>query len=108
MSVADPATRLKFARLAASQGLSSASLRACIQAADPQGNRRKESGRKPLADAPLEEAVRRIRHQIGRLRRQLDAVPNVDGISQGRGSQNLAQRQAELLTALTAFEEAAK
>ena len=108
MSVTDAAQRLGFAQMAATEGLSSASLRGRIQAADPRGNRRQGSGRKPLAEAPREEAVLRVRRLIGKLRRQLEALPEVDGISRGRGSKILAQRQAELQTALTAFEEAEK
>lgn len=107
MCLTDAKKRMKFARLAARKALSSASPRARIQAADPKGNRRQGSGRKPPANAPRAEAVLRIRRQIGRLRRQLEALPEVDGISQGRGHQILAQRQAELLTALAEFEAAA-
>jgi hypothetical protein len=106
MCVADPKTRMKFARLAAKESLSSASLRARVQAADPRGNRRQGSGRKPLANAPLDEAVQRIRRQIGRLRRQLEAMSSVNGINQGRGSQVLAERKEVLLSALAEFEEA--
>ena len=108
MSVADTATRMEFAKLAADQGLSSASLRARAQAADPRGNRRDGSGRKSLADAPLEEAMSRIRRQIGRLRRQLEAILSVDGAAKGPGSQILAQRQEALLAAMAEFEKAAK
>ena len=108
MSVSDAGKRIEFAQLAADEGLSSASLRARIQAADPRGNRREGSGRKPLADAPLEEAMLRIRRQIGRLRRQLEALLEVDGAAKGRGSKKLAQRQEMLLAALAEFEKAAK
>lgn len=108
MRLTDATKRKKFARLAVRKALSSDSLWACIQAADPGGNRRAGSGRKSLADAPLKEAVLRIRRQIGRLRRQLDAMSEVDGISQGRGSQVLSKQKDNLLAVLTEFEEAVK
>ena len=108
MSPTDATKRMKFARLAAKEDLSSASLRARIQAADPRGNRRVGSGRKSLADAPLEEAVLRIHRQIGRLRRQLEALLEVDGAAKGRGRKKLSERQKVLLAALAEFEEAAK
>ena len=108
MSVTDTTKRLKFAKLAADEGLSATSLRARIQADDPRGNRRAGSGRKPLANAPLGEAVLRIRRQIGILRRQLEALPTVGGIDKGQGSQILAKRQAVLLAALAEFDEEAK
>ena len=108
MCVVDPKQRLKFARLAARKDLSSSSLRARIQAADPRGNRREGSGRKSLADTPLEEAVLRIRRQIGRLRRQLEALLEVDGAAKGPGSQILAKQLEVLLAALAEFEKAAK
>ena len=107
MSVTDTTKRLKFAKLAAVEGLSASSLRAHIQAEDSRGNRRAGSGRKPLASAPLTEAVFRIRRQIGRLRRQLEALSTVEGIDKGQGSQILANQKAELLTVLTEFENAA-
>ena len=106
MSVSDAAKRIEFAQLAAEEGLSSASLRARIQAADPRGNRREGAGRKPLADAPLEEAVLRIRRQIGRLRRQLEAMSSVDWISQEQGGEVLTAQQEKLLAVLTEFDEA--
>lgn len=108
MSISESTTRLKFAKLAADEGLSATSLRARIQADDPRGNRRAGSGRKPLANAPLGEAVLRIRRQIGILRRQLEALPAVGGIDKGQGSQILAKRQAVLLAALAEFDEEAK
>lgn len=108
MSVTDATKRLKFAKLAADEGLSATSLRARIQADDPRGNRRAGSGRKPLANAPLGEAVLRIRRQIGILRRQLEALLEVDGAAKGRGSKKLAEQQEVLLAALAEFEKAAK
>ena len=107
MSISESTTRLKFAKLAADEGLSATSLRARIQADDPRGNRRAGSGRKPLANAPLGEAVLRIRRQIGILRRQLEALREVDGAAKGRGSKKLAEQQEVLLAALAEFDDVA-
>lgn len=107
ISLDNRAERMKFAKLAADEPLSSTSLRAIMQTKGDRGNRRPGAGRKPLAKTDTREAALRIKRQISRLRKQIDALADEETkILIGPKREAIRQPTDKLLKALKTFEAA--